>query len=585
MFTIRFATDTYRPDLDITLRSSRDGWTTDEPGVYEDGAWLFTIDLAPGPFTFKLLLEGTWMNGPNLFVDAVEGGIYDVDQFEQMFTLLPAVVTENGRVQTAFFVPNLDADHLWDTIVVGSGMGGGVLADQLSDAGQDVLVLEAGSYLFPTHVANLPRRLRIGKFDKHVWGLYEQFSFPNYINAAGSVFAGRQAFNLGGRSIFWGGLIPRMGAWELATWPASVRDYLLTAGYRLAEDAMNRTGPVGSTYQERTKSTLATLLPGFDHMDAPVAVQYRGYTPFSLPGGMFSTADLLTEDRLSVGGIPTPTVNLNHAVQQIQVTGGRATGVTCWDLIAKRQRTYQARNVVLAAGCLESAKIALQSELTDPNQLIGRGVTDHPIWFTHFSLPKTSPHVQEAASAKVWSRHRQTSPNEHPYNVVLELGADFNQGRYIDPDNLKAHRDAKGDATLCEIVFLFNVGLVQTNAVELIGPPFVPLKVSMDRAPLPAGALEEARAVADTVLQGLGAEPVANEGLDLVEAGLGGVAHEVGTLRMGADRTGVVDENLKFLDLENVYACDNSVFPTSPAANPSLTLVALALRLADHLAQ
>jgi choline dehydrogenase-like flavoprotein len=45
----------------------------------------------------------------------------------------------------------------------------------------------------------------------------------------------------------------------------------------------------------------------------------------------------------------------------------------------------------------------------------------------------------------------------------------------------------------------------------------------------------------------------------------------------------VVDEDLRFADVENLYACDNSVFPASPAANPSLTTVALALRLATHL--
>jgi choline dehydrogenase-like flavoprotein len=583
MFTIRFATDVYRPDLGVTLRSDRDGWQADEPGVYTGGAWLFTIDLAPGPFTFKLLLDGTWMNGDNVTVDAVDGGVHEVAEFHQMFTPLAAVTTENGRVQTAFFVPDLDPDRVWDTIVVGSGMGGGVLADQLSDAGQDVLVLEAGSYLFPTHVANLPRRLRVGKFDKHVWGLYEDFSFPNYVNTPGSTFGGRQAFNLGGRSVFWGGLIPRMGLWELAAWPAAVRDYLTTTGYRLAEDAMNRSGPVRSTYQDQTKATLATLLPDFDHLDAPVAVQYRGYTPLSLSGGMFSTADLLSENRLVQGGPKTPTVNLNHAVQQVLVQGGRATGVTCWDLVAGRQRAYRAQTVVLSGGCLESAKIAIQSGITDPNQLIGKGVTDHPIWFTHFSLPKSSPHVQEAASAKVWSRHRQTSVTEHPYNVVVELGADFNQGRYVDPDNLQAHRQAKGDATLCEIVFLFNVGLVPTNSVEVVGPPFVPLQITMAQAPLPAGALEDARAVANTVLQGLGAQPIENENLDLVQAGLGGVAHEVGSLRMGTGRSGVVDEDLKFLDVDNLYACDNSALPSSPAANPSLTLVALALRLAEHL--
>jgi choline dehydrogenase-like flavoprotein len=46
---------------------------------------------------------------------------------------------------------------------------------------------------------------------------------------------------------------------------------------------------------------------------------------------------------------------------------------------------------------------------------------------------------------------------------------------------------------------------------------------------------------------------------------------------------GVVDENGNFLNQEFIYACDLSIFPTSPAANPSLTAVALALRLSDHL--
>ena len=52
---------------------------------------------------------------------------------------------------------------------------------------------------------------------------------------------------------------------------------------------------------------------------------------------------------------------------------------------------------------------------------------------------------------------------------------------------------------------------------------------------------------------------------------------------MAGDGTGVVDADLKFLAYDNLYACDNSVFPTSPAVNPSLTLAALALRLAGTL--
>jgi choline dehydrogenase-like flavoprotein len=584
MFEVLFATELHPPDESVVIRDAVGGWTVDRPGVFTDGAWVFALEDVAGLYEFKFVLDGTWMDGPNLAVQPAAGSRFAFDDQAVTFTPMPAVVTENGRVQQLFFRPVHDEGREYDVIVVGSGMGGGLLADQLADAGADVLVLEVGSFLFPTHVANLPRQLRIGRFDKHVWGLYDEFSVPNYVNTANSGFAGAQAFNLGGRSVFWGGLIPRMGAWELAGWPAPVRDHLLTTGYRLAEDALNRSGPVANVYQDNAKRRLDELLPDFDHLDAPVAVQYDGYTPLSIPGGMFSTADLLTEDRLVQDpGRAIPTINLNSAVQTVLVDGDRVTGVACFDLLARRQRTYRARTVVLCAGTIESAKIALQSGLDDPAGLIGRGITDHPIWFTHFSLPAGSPFATAGSSAKVWSRHRRTTPDDHPYNVVVELGAEFNQGRYVDPDHLAAHREKRAGSVLGEIVFLFNAPLVETNVVELAGPPFAPVRVDVQPCPLSDAALTEVRGIATTVLDGLGAEAVEDENLELAPGRLGGVAHEVGTLRMGEGDRAVVDSDLRFLAYENLFACDNSVFPSSPAANPTLTLAALALRLARHL--
>ena len=61
--------------------------------------------------------------------------------------------------------------------------------------------------------------------------------------------------------------------------------------------------------------------------------------------------------------------------------------------------------------------------------------------------------------------------------------------------------------------------------------------------------------------------------------------HVMGTLRMGPNpATSVVDGGGKFHDLENLYACDGSVFPTSAGYNPTLTIIAVALRIAHGIA-
>jgi choline dehydrogenase-like flavoprotein len=63
-----------------------------------------------------------------------------------------------------------------------------------------------------------------------------------------------------------------------------------------------------------------------------------------------------------------------------------------------------------------------------------------------------------------------------------------------------------------------------------------------------------------------------------------GGSHHMGTTRMSDDaRQGVVDRNGKVHGMDNLYVAGSSVFPTSGASNPTLTLLALTLRLADHL--
>ncbi len=65
---------------------------------------------------------------------------------------------------------------------------------------------------------------------------------------------------------------------------------------------------------------------------------------------------------------------------------------------------------------------------------------------------------------------------------------------------------------------------------------------------------------------------------------LAGVAHQNGTIRFGRDpMTSALDVNCKAHDVDNLYVVDGSFFPSSSAVNPALTIMANALRVAEHL--
>jgi choline dehydrogenase-like flavoprotein len=65
---------------------------------------------------------------------------------------------------------------------------------------------------------------------------------------------------------------------------------------------------------------------------------------------------------------------------------------------------------------------------------------------------------------------------------------------------------------------------------------------------------------------------------------LNGTAHQAGTLRFGTDpATSVLDLNCKAHEIDNLYVTDGSFFPSIGAVNPTLTIIANALRVADHL--
>ena len=121
----------------------------------------------------------------------------------------------------------LDPDaKQFDYIVIGGGSFGSVFASHIFNLDQTrahrILVLEAGPFLFPEHVQNLPPSLDTGE----VWGVPWNSDSPKPWNRE---FPGL-AFCLGGRSLFWGGWSPYFIDSEIVSppWPATVRRDLMT---------------------------------------------------------------------------------------------------------------------------------------------------------------------------------------------------------------------------------------------------------------------------------------------------------------------------------------------------------------------
>src|SRR5438309_1016288 len=130
----------------------------------------------------------------------------------------------------------------FDIVVIGAGMYGGYIADKLYRRGENlglrVLVIEAGSFLLPTHVQNLPR-LGLGGPVEQVVARNAQDPGPQNL-VWGHPWQSNQAFPglaycVGGRSLFWGGWSPRLTAADLgprpsneAAWPIAAANYLLS---------------------------------------------------------------------------------------------------------------------------------------------------------------------------------------------------------------------------------------------------------------------------------------------------------------------------------------------------------------------
>ena len=594
------------------------------PGQFEEDRWTFEFSENGdhGFVKIQFLVCNKIIQSPQIDLDLKDNEtyVYYASQFPASQWTRLGPIPDFGQINSREFdiPPSERNEPPFDVIVIGSGMAGGVLAEHLSDKNVRTLVLEAGGVPLETHIANLPRPHRSG-FQKHVWQRWYDFRAKNYDDdAVGNNYTdGFQGYNLGGRSVFWGGFIPRMTSAELDFWPQQLKWDLEDRYYPLAEELMGLSTAPSTHYSRSFHRLLRQVLPDYTHLDAPVAVRPHLAGSNAITTGMFSTADLLLEsyrtrgmdENDAFGHVGNQSLFIRTHQEAIHIKPGKGIEpsiVTTRDIRTGKENVFKGNYVVLSCGCIESARLAKRSGLG--NEYVGVGVTDHPIAWTHFEIPpfslkessdnsgdhviSSSPFYDRYGTVKTVSQAINSENHEGIYNVLIELGADFNQGRNIDPEIFQ--QSVQKNSMLCEIVFLTNMELVEGNHLVFQEEKDFRPQSHVKNPGLSSALRQEINAIRDKIIEALGGK-VLDEAWG--DGSLGFVAHEVGGLRMEVKDSnnigkklqsqldGVVNEYGKLLNEDRIYVCDLSIFPTSPAANPSLTAVAMAIRLGDELSR
>lgn len=547
------------------------------------------------------------------------------------------LVTEKPQAHTRLIRDYDGSNKDFDFIIIGSGIGGGILADDLADRlGQShrILVLDAGSFIYPTHVYNISR-IPNGSVAPH-------FGVDNFKQSpSGSHFIGsKPQLCFGGRSIFWSGLIPQAQSWEMEFFPDNVRQDLESRYFRLANDRMNLSSSLGDKAKKLVSYFQSSSLNSdFEIKQTPRAVHQPYLDPdgtprnqfFAEPTGVFNTAELLINQVGLTPGVDQNGkglfIKLNSFVEAVQNVPFDWYEVKTTNTITGEQISFYSPKVIIAAGSTESPKLIHRStvyqNLPDKiRQQVGFGLTDHPVTGESqayvSSLGRNASLIplsrQDHAKIIFYSRGNRDANGQviYPFNIEMNVNHEYWHLRNNDPSAEPVVDDTS--RTRVDIKFSFGNCLDDENGIfshandnytpEIRFKRFSNLDDLLgSRFPALAGwnkSKNEFFALLNQTRNRIFAE---FNDVNFITAeygegdgkqwpfGWGTVHHACGTLRMpwkanrnaNFNNDSVVDEDLKVRGTTGLYVCDMSVMPISTAANPVLALAGLALRLSDHL--
>lgn len=508
-------------------------------------------------------------------------------------------------------------DH-YDIIIIGSGAGGGTLALKLAPSGKRILILERGGFL--------PR-------EKQNWDAAEVFGQNRYVSRETWYDQDHQPFQpgvhyfVGGATKMYGAALFRLRQQDFAAhrtadgvtpdWPIRYED--LEPYYTQAERLYHVHGQRGDDPTDPPASAPYPF-PPVSHepriQELADRLKRAGYRPAYAPTGILLNETDMAQGRCircdTCDGFPClvhakadaeviavrpalahPNVTLltGARVQRLETSAsGRAISKVVVERDGQREE-YSGDIVVVSCGAANSARLLLRSAsdkhprgLANGSDLVGR----HYMFHNAIALVALSRRENPTVFQKTLSLndfYLRAPDYEFPLGNIQMIGKSKGPMFRDDAPGFAPGFTLEQMARHAVDFWLTGEDLPRPqNRVTLNSTGEIQLHYEFTNLE-PAKRL---RQKLQAMLEHLDLHPhlIPNNLYLGKHIPIAGVGHQSGTCRFGTDpKTSVLDVNCKAHELDNLYLVDTSFFPSIGAVNPSLTAIANALRVGDHLLQ
>jgi choline dehydrogenase-like flavoprotein len=490
-------------------------------------------------------------------------------------------------------------------VVIGSGAGGGTLSNELAQKGIDVVCLEAGNRLAMQDIENDPGLMiaRMGWND-------ERIGAPVWL-----------CKTVGGTTMRWTAIALRFQEHEfrprstygvmddtsLIDWPLTLEE--LTPYYERAERKMGVTGTNGLPpafetsnykvlkaggrkigYREFTTERSAINSAAYD--GRPACLQIGFCVSGCRIGAKWST--LYTEIPKAEGSDHFELRTGSMAMRINHDDAGRVTGVVYADADGNLHE-QKARAVAVAGNVVETARIMLNSAsarfpdgLGNTTGQLGRNYMRHVTSLIYARMPgPVNFHKGPRISGLIMDERYHGTDRDYAGGYYIQTAA-------TSPDDLATRLPGWGADFADTMTHYDHMAGIFISGED---PPQSSNRITLhtdrrDQHGLPVPVLEYAMHPNSTAMQ-VHANARSSEIFESLDgtvlSKMEGVAlgcHNMGVARMSEKpEDGVTNRWGQAHDIPNLFVSDGSVFTSSAAANPTLTITALAIRQADHIAE